>query len=404
MIQVTDLRKAYGSVVAVDGISFEVHRGETFGLLGPNGAGKTTTIHILAGALRPDAGVVVLSGEPDPTRPEVRRQLGFAPQALSLYPELTAQENLVFFGKLYGLHGAHLKERVDGALELAGLTDRRSDRVSGYSGGMKRRLNLACALVHDPAVVLLDEPTAGVDPQSRNHLFESVEALAREGRTILYTTHYMEEAERLCDRVAIMDRGKILALDTVDALLARHGGQAVVEAELEQLPTATAALPGRLDGNHLRIETDRPLELLVDLAARGVKPVTFRVDRPVLGLRVGNPALLALAIVSLAVCFVGLMMLMSTIGTTEAGVAGAGWGIMMPMAMLGGGMIPLIAMPPWLFTASNFSPVKWGIYSLEGAIWRGFPLAEMLPWCGLLVGVGVVSFALGVRLLARRGA
>jgi len=280
MIQAKDLRKAYGTLVAVDGVSFEVRQGETFGLLGPNGAGKTTIIHLLAGALRPDAGTIFINGASDPTHREVRRQIGFAPQALALYDNLSGQENVTFFGKMYGLNGARLKERTAWALELAGLTERRDDRVHAYSGGMKRRLNLACALVHDPAVVFLDEPTAGVDPQSRNHLFENVEGLARQGRTILYTTHYMEEAQRLCNRVAIMDHGKILALDTVDRLIAQYGGQSVVEAELENPPAEPAALPGQLDGTRLRFETDRPLETLVELAARGMKATTFRVDRP----------------------------------------------------------------------------------------------------------------------------
>src|SRR5262249_45220842 len=152
-----------------------------------------TTLHLLTGALRPDSGEVTINGAPDPTRVAVRRQVGVAPQALALYDELTAEENLTFFGKLYGLAGARLRERVAGGLEFAGLADRRRDRVKTYSGGMKRRLNLACALVHDPAVVFLDEPTAGVDPQSRNHIFAGIEALTRQGRTILYTTHYMEE-------------------------------------------------------------------------------------------------------------------------------------------------------------------------------------------------------------------
>jgi ABC-2 type transport system ATP-binding protein len=280
MIQVSGLRKAYDNIVAVDGLSFEIRTGETFGLLGPNGAGKTTTIHLLVGALRPDAGEIVLDGVPDPTRREVRQRIGFAPQALSLYAELTAQENLAFFGRMYGLSGSRLRERVAWCLELAGLSDRRSDRVQTYSGGMKRRLNLACALIHDPPVLFLDEPTAGVDPQSRNHLCESIEALARQGRTVLYTTHYMEEAQRLCNRVAVMDHGKMLALDTVDGLIGKYGGQSVVEAELDAPPAAGVNLPAKLDGTHLRFETDRPLETLVELAGKGVKARTFRVDRP----------------------------------------------------------------------------------------------------------------------------
>jgi len=218
-IQVEDLHHAYGAVTAVNGISFEVGAGECFGLLGPNGAGKTTTIQAIVGALRPDRGRVTILGEDDPTRPAVRSRIGVVPQSVALYAELTGEENLAFFGKLYGLSGARLKERVDATLTLAGLNDRRKDRASTYSGGMQRRLNLVCGLIHDPQVILMDEPTVGVDPQSRNLIFENIESLKRLGRTVLYTTHYMEEAERLCDRVAIVDHGKVLAIDRVDALL-----------------------------------------------------------------------------------------------------------------------------------------------------------------------------------------
>ncbi|MCI0739863.1 MAG: ABC transporter ATP-binding protein [Gemmataceae bacterium] len=280
MIQVRDLRKAFGSLQAVAGVSFDVPQGETFGLLGPNGAGKTTAIHILTGVLQPDAGVIHINGEQDPTQPQVRRHIGLAPQALSLYEMLSAEENLSFFGKLYGLHGTRLRQRVDVALNLARLSERKHDRVGTYSGGMKRRLNLACALVHDPAVVFLDEPTVGVDPQSRNFLFETIEELARQGRTILYTTHYMEEAERLCKRVAIIDNGKILALDTVPNLVAQHGGVSAVEIELDELPGAAATLPGTLEGKVLRFTSDAPQEEPARLAQLGLKFSSFRVLKP----------------------------------------------------------------------------------------------------------------------------
>jgi ABC-2 type transport system ATP-binding protein len=282
MIHAHGLRKAYGSVLAVDGVSLELHPGETFGLLGPNGAGKTTTIHILIGALRPDAGKVTINGAADPTRLDVRQQVGVAPQIEALYEELTAAENLSFFGRLYGLAGDALKERVAWTLNLAGLTDRAHDRVKTYSGGMKRRLNLACALVHDPKVLLLDEPTAGVDPQSRNHLLDTIEWFAREGRTILYTTHYMEEAQRLCDRVAIMDHGRILALDTVEGLLAQHGGPATIEAEFEELPDPSIKLPAALDDKTLRFTSPQPLEEANRLWAAGARFAHFHIDRPTL--------------------------------------------------------------------------------------------------------------------------
>jgi ABC-2 type transport system ATP-binding protein len=280
MIQVTNLRKEFADVTAVDGVSFDIRQAETFGLLGPNGAGKTTTIHMLTGVLKPDGGEISINGSADPTRLEVRQHLGVAPQALALYEELTAEENIAFLAKLYGLSGPRLKERVAWALEFAGLTDRCGHRIRTYSGGMKRRLNLACALVHDPKVVFLDEPTVGVDPQSRNYIFSGIEALAKEGRTILYTTHYMEEAQRLCERVAIMDRGRILALDTVENLIDHHGGEALVEAELEGAPPAGVELPGTSEDGVLRFSSAAPFEEAARLVASGVKFASFRVDRP----------------------------------------------------------------------------------------------------------------------------
>ena len=276
LVRVAGLKKAYGRQVAVDGVTFEIRRGETFGLLGPNGAGKSTTLHLLAALLRPDAGTIEIAGAGgDP-----RRSLGLAPQSLSLYPDLSAEENCRFFGRLYGLAGARLRERTDAVLQLAGLTERRRDRVQTFSGGMQRRLNLACALIHDPPFLLLDEPTAGVDPQSRNHVFESIEALKQRGMTLLYTTHYMEEAQRLCDRVAILDRGRILALDSVERLIEAHGGGSVIEAELGRTPADPGALGGSLDGFRWRLETPRPFEDLARAAGSGVTFQHVRVDRP----------------------------------------------------------------------------------------------------------------------------
>jgi ABC-2 type transport system ATP-binding protein len=268
-IKVDHLKKSFGAVAAVDDVTFEVRPGETFGLLGPNGAGKTTTINMIVGALAPDSGQVRVNGQEDPTRPEVRRSIGVTPQALALYTELTGEENLVFFGRLYGIPKNKLAERVDWALAFAGLTDRRKDRVGTYSGGMQRRLNLVCGLMHDPRVVVLDEPTVGVDPQSRNLLFENIEALKREGRTVLYTTHYMEEAERLCDRVAIMDRGKLLAMDTVHNLLRQHGGPATVEIEFDDRPSGLESLGGAWDKGRWRAQTESPVALLAKASAAG---------------------------------------------------------------------------------------------------------------------------------------
>ena len=288
MIQVNNLRKTFSSVAAVDGVSFDIRQGETFGLLGPNGAGKTTTIHMLTGVLRPDAGEISINGTSDPTRLEVRQHLGVAPQALALYEELTAEENIAFLAKLYGLAGTRLKERIAWALEFAGLTERRGDRIRTFSGGMKRRLNLACALVHDPKVVFLDEPTVGVDPQSRNYIFSGIEDLAKEGRTILYTTHYMEEAERLCDRIAIVDHGIVIALGTSDELvrnafgtrsqvLAHFGGAA------ERIVPWVAARGGHMIDGIAQFTIAHPAEiasLLEDSAKAGLELVDVSLRKP----------------------------------------------------------------------------------------------------------------------------
>lgn len=234
MITIKDLHKSFGQIKAVDGLSLTVQAGECFALLGPNGAGKTTTISIATGLLSPDAGTVVIGeGKPgaeggDPRNAEVRRLIGVAPQTIALYDDLSAEENLRFFGSVYGLMGGDLRAQVDRVLGLISLEDRRKDRVGGFSGGMKRRLNLGAALLHEPRVVFLDEPTAGVDPQSRNAIFGIVQRLKKDGVTVVYSTHYMEEVERMCDRVAIVDHGRLLALDTVRGLTARHGGDSVV--------------------------------------------------------------------------------------------------------------------------------------------------------------------------------
>jgi len=279
MIKAETLTKRFGDLTAVDTVSFEIHRGETFGFLGPNGAGKSTTINMLAGVLQPDAGRVIVDGGGDPSQPAVRRRLGIAPQALAIYEELTGEENLIFFGRLYSLPRRRLRERVDWALEFVGLSGRRKDRVRTYSGGMQRRLNLACAVVHDPELLLLDEPTVGVDPQSRHLIFEKIEQLSAEGHTVLYTTHYMEEAQRLCDRVAIIDRGVILALDAVDNLIAEHGGESTVRATLSKTPAVSDELPGQMKGNILTVRTSDPLSVVARLTTSDLGITDLRVDR-----------------------------------------------------------------------------------------------------------------------------
>ncbi len=225
---VRGLRKNYDSITAVDGVSFNIMKGEVFGLLGPNGAGKTTTISILSGILQPTSGDVQVAGfNAREAAPAMRMALGVVPQELSIYMKLTGRENLEFFGALYGMHGQDLNTRVDKMLDMVGLAERAGDRAANYSGGMKRRLNLAVGLMHNPGLLLLDEPTVGVDPQSRNHIFEGVRALNRQGLTVLYTSHYMEEVEALCHRVGIMDRGKLIACDTVPNLISSLGGSMI---------------------------------------------------------------------------------------------------------------------------------------------------------------------------------
>ncbi len=212
---VTGLAKSYGDLQAVADLSFEVAPGETFGLLGPNGAGKTTSISMICGLLAPDAGEVRIEGVPiRPGSTAGRDLIGYVPQELALYPDLSGRDNLVFFGRLYGLKGAEAKTRIAETLEVVGLTDRAGDRVSEYSGGMQRRLNIAAGLLHRPRLLILDEPTVGIDPQSRNAILEAVAALGEQGMSVLYTTHYMEEAERLCRRVGIVDHGRMLACGT----------------------------------------------------------------------------------------------------------------------------------------------------------------------------------------------
>jgi len=235
MLEIRNLRKSFGDLLAVNDVSFSLRPGELVGLLGPNGAGKTTTVSMISGLITADKGEVLIGGEPlrGDTDPKKRR-LGLVPQDLALYDELSARANLRFFGALYNLSGKALHDAIDAALTLVGLADRQRDLVSTFSGGMKRRLNLAAGLLHDPDILLLDEPTVGVDPQSRNAIFDNLEALKARGKALLYTTHYMEEAERLADRVVIIDHGRVIAEDTVAGMQARvppapGGGQVSLE-------------------------------------------------------------------------------------------------------------------------------------------------------------------------------
>ncbi len=268
MLRLKHIRKSFRTTVAVDDLSLEIQAGEVFALLGPNGAGKSTSIHIAVGLLDPDEGEVDIGGFGSPRDPVVRAKIGVAPQSLALYDELTAEDNVRFFGGMYAMAGRALRARCAEVLELVGLTDRKRDLVKTYSGGMKRRLNLAVALVHDPPILLLDEPTVGVDPQSRNAILDTVHALAERGRTVLYTTHYMEEAQRLCSRVAIIDRGRLLALGTPDELIAAHGGESVVRIERE--------------AGEERIRSDDPMRELTRTIVNGGGVRAIHVERPTL--------------------------------------------------------------------------------------------------------------------------
>ena len=265
----TGLRKSYGELRAVDEVSFSITRGETYGLLGPNGAGKTTSISMVAGLLRPDAGEVTVMGRRlTPTASTVKSAVGLVPQEVAIYPDLSARENLRFFGRLYGMDRHALDTRTDEVLALIGLTDRADDRADTFSGGMKRRLNIGIGLLHRPDLLILDEPTVGVDPQSRNAILESVEELATNGLAVLYTTHYMEEAERLCDRIAIVDKGRIVAEGTRRELVATIGENDLVRLEVDG---DVAAAAGRLrdlpDLSAVDVEDDH-LVCLLDGAAR----------------------------------------------------------------------------------------------------------------------------------------
>jgi len=223
MLRLTHLTKSFGSLTAVDDLSLEIKEGEIFGFLGPNGAGKSTVVNMATGRLGPDQGTISIGDFGAPTEAATRFHIGIAPQQLSLYDELTARENLVFFGSIYGLQGEALQKQVDWALEFVNIRDRENDPLHQFSGGMMRRVNLAAAILHEPKLLLLDEPTVGVDPQSRNAILERIQDMRTRGCTIVYTSHYMEEVERICDRIGIIDHGKLLTLGTVEEILAQHG-------------------------------------------------------------------------------------------------------------------------------------------------------------------------------------
>jgi linearmycin/streptolysin S transport system ATP-binding protein len=273
------LRKTFGDRVAVDGVGFTIAAGETYGLLGPNGAGKTTTISMVCGLLARDAGSVTLRGRPlDTHTVDVKAGVGFVPQEIAIYPDLTAKENLRFFGKLYGRSGRDLDTRIDRILETIGLADRADERTDGFSGGMKRRLNIGLGMLNDPTLLVLDEPTVGVDPQSRNAILDSVEALASEGMAVLYTTHYMEEAERLCDRVGILDEGTLKAEGSRRELIALVGELDRLRVGANgDLRTAAAATLG-MSGVEEAVPRDGGIEVMAHDVRRLLADIVRTID------------------------------------------------------------------------------------------------------------------------------
>ena len=236
LIKVTGLTKSYENSPAVSDLSFSVKKGEIVGLLGPNGAGKSTTINILATVLKPDSGNISICGyNLQNEKNKIKQSIGIVPQDLAIYEEISAEKNVSFFASLYGLRGQKLKERTAFALDLVGLTDKRKNKPKTFSGGMKRRLNIACAIAHDPQIIIMDEPTVGIDPQSRNHILESILKLKEHGVSILYSTHYMEEVEHIADRILVIDKGKQIAGGTLKELLQSYENRVIYFLELDGL-------------------------------------------------------------------------------------------------------------------------------------------------------------------------
>lgn len=267
-LEIQHLSKKYGKKIALENISFSVKKGICFGLLGPNGAGKSTTMKILTGIVIADSGSVKILGlDSIEHRQSIQQKVGYVPQSITLYEELNAYDNLMFFGKMYGVKDNLLKERIEKVLLQTGLLDRAKDKVKEYSGGMKRRINIAAALLHEPKILILDEPTVGIDPQSRNHIFDMIHELKKEGVTIIYSTHYMEEVEALCDEIAIIDNGKIITQGNLKELLEQYSTNAIyIETnQIEQLNDLQGLTKMSAKNAGWILETNQPVVLLQNI-------------------------------------------------------------------------------------------------------------------------------------------
>lgn len=289
VLEIRNLSKKYGDTLALNDITFSVKEGSCFGLLGPNGAGKSTTMKIITGVIEPTAGNVVVFGKDAfRERDHIRMSIGYVPQDITLYEQLSAYHNLQFIGEMYGLKGKELKERIERVLEEVGLLDRAKDVVKTFSGGMKRRINIAAALIHRPRLLIMDEPTVGIDPQSRNHIFDMVRRLNQEGVTVIYSTHYMEEVETLCDELAIIDHGKVIMQGSLEALIDQYA-QSSIYVEVganETLPNIRTAHNIVQDGKGYVIETEQLLDTLAEitdlLKQNGLHVKSFEINRPTL--------------------------------------------------------------------------------------------------------------------------
>lgn len=298
MLQTIELTKRYGNTLAVDALSMEVKKGDLVGLLGPNGAGKSTTISMIATLLAPDSGTILYKAQNIAQHPEaIRKGLGFVPQNIALYHDLSGRDNLKFWGRLYGLKGDLLRRRIEETSEIIGISDRLKDKVKNYSGGMKRRLNIGAALLHKPEFLIMDEPTVGIDPQSRNHILDAVKALNREGMTILYTSHYMEEVEELCRTIYIMDLGRLIASGTKEALVALAGGGETIHVRFETVSDGLIAGLKGLEGlEALKQDMESPQTLALRFVGNGgrVKSVielAAEMGHPLVSVEISKPNL-----------------------------------------------------------------------------------------------------------------